>query len=85
VLGVDTDVVAPDGTILGKRPTGGCRRILRILSGQTHQVFTGIALLESTRAVRLSGGRRGLSDRVTFAELPDAAIASYVGDRRPAG
>lgn len=45
VLGVDTDVVL-DGAILGKADDeAGARRRLEALSGRTHEVLSGLALL----------------------------------------
>lgn len=51
VLGADT-VVSYDGRILGKpKDRDDARNMLRMLSGQTHQVHTGVCLL------RASGGK----------------------------
>lgn len=85
VLGVDTDVVAPDGTILGKpRDSADAHRILRLLSGNTHSVCSGVALLQTgaggaivRRDVRVE------ETRVTFADLPSDAIAAYVATGEP--
>ena len=45
VLGADTVVVAPNGTLLGKPvDSGHARRMLSNLSGSTHAVITGVAL-----------------------------------------
>jgi nucleoside triphosphate pyrophosphatase len=48
VLGADTTVVAPNGEILGK-PTdeADAAHMLRMLSGATHQVITGVAVVSS--------------------------------------
>lgn len=49
VLGADT-VVAVDGRILGKpADAADAARMLRALSGRTHRVFTGVALLAEGR------------------------------------
>ncbi len=87
VLSVDTDVVAPDGAILGKPSNADdARRLLRKLSGQTHTVYSGVVLLE----VGGNGGERILrsetrviATHVTFADLPDAAIDAYVATGEP--
>lgn len=90
ILGVDTDVVAPDGAILGKpADADDARRLLRRLSGRTHMVYSGVVLLESGE----SGGEdderilrretRVVITRVTFADLPDAAINAYVATGEP--
>lgn len=50
VLGVDTDV-AIDGRLLGKpADEAGARERLTALRGRTHEVFSGVALLESREA-----------------------------------
>ena len=85
VLGVDTDVVAPDGTVLGKpKDAADARRLLRLLSGRTHSVYSGVALLQSDETgTVLRSDVRVEETRVTFADLPDAAIAAYVATGEP--
>jgi septum formation protein len=47
VLGADTIVVV-DGAILGKpRDAADAARVLRLLSGRTHEVITGVCLMEA--------------------------------------
>lgn len=74
VLGVDTDVVL-DGRVLGKAANEGeARERLTGLSGRTHEVLSGVAVLES-------GGeeRTGLArSRVTFGDLDDPTLALYL-------
>lgn len=85
ILGVDTDVVAPDGTIMGK-PTDAedAKRILHSLSGKTHRVFSGIAVLKSdTEGNILQRATRVVETSVTFASLPEEAIESYVATGDP--
>ncbi len=85
VLGVDTDVVAPDGTILGKPgDAADAHRLLRSLSGNTHSVYSGVALLQTdTEGAIVRREVRVEETRVTFANLPDAAIAAYVATGEP--
>ncbi|GAB4451968.1 MAG: Maf family protein [Armatimonadaceae bacterium] len=85
VLGVDTDVVAPDGSILGKpADPDDARRMLRLLSGKTHQVFTGVAVLQSqTASTVVRRHTEVVRTAVTFADLPDAAIDAYVATKDP--
>jgi septum formation protein len=85
ILGVDTDVVAPDGTILGKpTDTDDAKRILRFLSGKTHCVYSGVVLLESDGAGTITRREeRVVRTDVTFADVPDAAIAAYVATGEP--
>ena len=80
VLGADT-IVTLDGRVYGK-PAGStdAARMLRELSGRTHQVVTGVALL----------GRRdgepvifAESTDVTFRDLDEREIATYVATEEP--
>ncbi len=73
VLGADTAVVL-DGEILGKpRDDEDARAMLRRLSGQRHDVLTGVSL-------RTVGDEKGLVEatRVWFAPLTPDAVAWYV-------
>ncbi|HEX3511397.1 MAG TPA: Maf family protein [Solirubrobacteraceae bacterium] len=73
VIGCDT-VVALDGAIYGKPPDGAAaRRTLRALSGRTHEVVSGLAVL-SDGAERTAIARSA----VTFRELPPALLDWYV-------
>jgi septum formation protein len=73
VLGADTEVVVEDD-ILGKpRDRAHAAGMLRRLSARTHTVLTAIRLVTAV-------GEHGAlcESRVTFAALPDAAIARYL-------
>ena len=59
VLGVDTDV-ALDDRLLGKPPDAGARERLIALRGRTHEVFSGLAVVEPGAA---ADGPRSLSPR----------------------
>ncbi len=82
VLSADT-VVVVDGEILGKpADDGDARRMLRLLSGRSHEVMTGICLL------RHEGERGKQSSEVAvttveFASLTDAEINWYVASGEP--
>ena len=80
ILGVDTDVVAPDGAILGKpADADDAQRMLRRLSGRTHRVYSGVALLESREGEGIVRAEtRVVRTDVAFTPIPDAAIAAYV-------
>src|SRR3954462_3569963 len=68
VLGSDTTVVL-DGDILGKPgPPEDARRMLARLSGRTHTVFTGFALVDVSPGRRVVGHER---TDVTFRVLDD--------------
>ena len=73
VLGADTIVVV-DGTILGKpRDTDDAISMFRRLSGRTHDVLTGVAIV-SGRDRRTAIA----TTRVTLVDLDDRAIGAYV-------
>jgi septum formation protein len=75
VLGVDTDVCL-DGKLLGKAADEvGARERLERLSGRTHEVLSGIAVLGAP-----VGGDRSAVARteVTFAELDRATVDLYL-------
>nr|WP_314901807.1 Maf family protein [uncultured Deefgea sp.] len=78
VLASDTSVVFGD-EILGKPlDEADAAAMLRKLSGQTHEVLTSLALRD------VNGVETRLSiSRVTFAELTDAQIATYVASGEP--
>jgi len=78
VLGADT-VVVVDGHLLEK-PTDAedAARMLRLLSGRTHQVITGVCLAAS-------GFERTEAEvtQVTFSQLSEDEIAAYVRTGEP--
>ncbi|HOO00469.1 MAG TPA: nucleoside triphosphate pyrophosphatase [Syntrophales bacterium] len=80
VLGADTIVVI-DGEVLGKPETPRqAREMLTRLSGATHEVFTGFAV------VRAKGGliaSRRVRSLVTFRDLTPDEIAWYTATEEP--
>lgn len=83
VLGADTTVVAPDGEILGKPcDYADAARMLRKLSGATHQVITGVALV--SEAVRPTGVETAAEvTYVTVATISEEEIDAYVKSGEP--
>ena len=78
VIGADT-VVYCDGEILGKpADPKDAERMLRLLSGKTHSVFTGVCLLKG-------GEKRVFAEetKVTFYPLSDEDIAHYIASGEP--
>ncbi len=74
VLGCDT-VVEYGGTVLGKPESReDAKRMLRMLSGKTHNVHTGVCVTDSENTVSFEK-----TVRVEFYELTDELIDSYVG------
>ena len=80
VLGADTAVVV-DAEILGK-PTDAedAARMLRLLSGRSHRVLTGVCVVEAPR--RLHAVEHS-STEVWFRALDNAEIADYVASGEP--
>ncbi len=78
VLGADTTVVL-DKTILGKPvDAADAARMLRLLSGRTHRVITGVAVVTAER-VEVAAE----ATAVRFLTLSDAEIADYVAGGEP--
>jgi len=81
VLGADTVVVGDDGSLLGKPSSSAdAAAMLEKLSGRTHEVITGIAL------VAAGGGRTRLAHertRVSFRDVSRPEIDAYVASGEP--
>ncbi len=74
VLGADTTVFL-DHLVLNKpRDLEEARAMLKRLAGRTHTVFTGVALRNVGRAVRID---EGVTSEVTFKRFDDATIDAY--------
>lgn len=92
VLGADTIVVVDD-TILGKpRDADDASRMLRLLSGRTHAVITGVYLAGpaavgslASRQVPVASGTEASSETtlVTFRKLSESEIRDYVATGEP--
>lgn len=79
VLGADTTVVAPNGEVLGKpADAADAARMLRVLSGATHQVITGVAVV-SARVTEVAAE----VTHVTVLQLGDEEIGAYVATGEP--
>lgn len=80
VLGADTIVVL-DGQLLAKPESeADARRMLRMLSGRTHTVFTGFALVDAETKKQYIDCEQ---TDVTFRTLDDEEIAAYVASGSP--
>jgi septum formation protein len=84
VLGADTIVIV-DGQILGKpHDEVDAARMLRLLSGRTHQVTTGVCLIgPNDKGGSYVGDTRSETTRVTMSELSADDIQSYVATDEP--
>lgn len=78
ILGADT-VVSLDGRIYGKpADVDDARRILSTLTGTTHEVITGVALLEPAAGRRMI---RHDTTRVTMRKMTAAEMNEYLASR----
>lgn len=75
VLGADTTVFIGDTVLNKPRDADEARAMLRMLSGRTHTVFTGLALRRARDGLRLDAGAES---EVTFRALTDAVIEEYL-------
>ena len=84
VLGADTIVIV-DGQILGKpRDKADAARMLRLLSGRTHQVTSGVCLIGPD--LKREGSVediRSETTQVTMSRVSDQDIQSYVATGEP--
>lgn len=80
IITADT-VVVIDGKIIGKpKDEADAKRILRKLSGNTHEVFTGFALYNSKSGKQIIDYER---TKVTFRKLDDNEIDEYIKSGSP--
>jgi septum formation protein len=78
VIAADTIVVC-DGKILGKpRDAADAHRMLRALSGHTHQVMTGMTVARGQNVISCTE----ITD-VTFRKLSDKEIDAYIATGEP--
>jgi len=78
VLGADTIVVADEHLLEKPQDDADAARMLRLLSGRTHQVITGVCLV----AVGFEQTEVEITE-VRFSPLSDAEIAEYVATHEP--
>lgn len=78
IVSADTIVVI-DGKILGKpKDEQDAARMLRLLSGRTHTVYTGLTVHANGKA-----NTQVVSTGVTFRDLSNAEIAAYIETKEP--
>lgn len=78
VLGADTVVVLDDHILEKPADAADAGRMLRLLSGREHSVFTGICLRMSDRVVQ-----RYSETRVKFVPLSEGEIHDYIASGEP--
>ncbi len=75
VLGADTTVFV-DGSALNKpRDAADARAMLRLLSGRSHTVFTGLAVRRAASGLRLD---EGVASEVTMKKFDESTIEAYL-------
>lgn len=80
VIAADT-VVVYNGEIIGKPvDEADAERILKMLSGNTHKVYTGFSVTDAGNGKTVSGYE--VTD-VHFRELSDEEIADYIASKAP--
>lgn len=81
ILAADTVVEAPSGEIMGKPADhADAFRMLKALSGRTHRVWSGIALLSGDGAVKITDCDR---TGIEFRALTDDEINAYIATGEP--
>ena len=80
LLGADTIVVF-NGTIFGKpADPADARRMLKLLSGTTHEVLTAVAVTDGTQLLHDT-----CVSRVRFRDITEAEINGYINTNEPMG
>lgn len=83
VLGADTIVVV-DGKVLGKpADAADAAGMLRLLAGRTHQVITGVALVERRQGQSAGTDVQHAVTDVTFLPWTEEDIAAYTATGEP--
>lgn len=79
VLGADTIVVIDNQVLEKPRNAADATRMLRLLSGRTHEVTTGVCLVDPAAET----DTRFATAHVSFRELEDAEIRRYIETGEP--
>lgn len=80
IIAADT-IVALDGVVMGKPHTKEkAKEMLKMLSAKTHQVFTGLTIIDATSDKIVS---RAVSSQVIFKKISDEEIDEYVDTGEP--
>lgn len=83
VLGADTTVILDGMTLNKPADAEDARRMLRLLSGRTHQVYTGLCLLPVRGGVAGEVQTDHAVTDVSFDALAEETIAAYVATGEP--
>jgi septum formation protein len=83
LIAADTIVVTPGGEVLGKpADEADALRMLRGLSGTTHRVITGVAVVDCLTGRALE---RAVETGIVFGEMSEGEIAEYVASGEAMG
>lgn len=77
VIGADTTVALGNETFGKPRDIEEAKKMLRVLSGKTHSVFTAVAIVRNDEA-KVNIKSAVDESRVKFRELSDAEIQNYI-------
>lgn len=77
-IGADTIVVFGNEIIGKPKSEEDALRILKLLSGNTHEVITGFTVMENEKSVT-----GYVSSKVKFKEISDSEIAAYIATGEP--
>lgn len=79
IIAADTVVVSPEGEILGKpRDKEDAVKMLLLLSGKTHSVFTGVTVKSREKSLSFA-----VESKVTFIDFTKATAEKYVLTKEP--
>ncbi len=78
VIGADTTVVLDSAYLNKPKDAADARRMLRLLSGRTHKVYTGLCLLRGSKVQTECA-----VTEVTFDALTDHIVDAYVATGEP--
>ncbi len=80
VIGADTIVVLDDNILNKPADERDAFRMLKTLSGRTHTVYTGLAIIDTETGRTI---RDVKATKVTFRELSDEEITAYIATGSP--
>jgi septum formation protein len=83
VLGADTIVIADEHILEKPKDADDAVRMLRMLSGRTHEVSTGVCLIGPDGNGGTFEDIDSETTRVTFSEMTEAEIRAYVASGEP--
>lgn len=78
VIGADTIVYLEDRVLLKPKDKDDAREMIKSLSGKTHSVISGIAVITKEKSLKTA-----VETKVTFKELNDEEIEEYINTNEP--